>query len=181
MAQTTIYGVFDISQSCPELHALYTDEKNANTGCQTAKKYAHRLAIECDCDEGTYVVKPLTLFGSMTEKQSITGNEYQELAMRTRRQDLNSREMLNNAILGLCGKTGEVAELIKKEFYHDTPIDITHLKKELGDVMWYIALAATASGINLDDIMTTNIEKLKNRYPDGFSSENSKHRAPEDI
>ena len=50
------------------------------------------------------------------------------------------------------------------------------LKKELGDICWYIAETATALDLSLEDIMAANIEKLRKRYPEGFSSKASIHR-----
>lgn len=111
----------------------------------------------------------------------MNGKEYQELAMRTydgyAMNRLSSNVMsatfyetaaLLNGVLGLTGEAGEVSELIKKGIFHEKGIDKEYLEKELGDVMWYIALICHACGFNLDEIMQINIDKLKKRYPDGF-------------
>ena len=55
------------------------------------------------------------------------------------------------------------------------------MAKELGDVDWYLALAAHGIGYDLEDILHMNVEKLRARYPDGFDAEHSLHRKPEDI
>ena len=71
--------------------------------------------------------------------------------------------------LGLAGETGEVLEKIKKMIrdkngvFHPTPEDIAELKKELGDVLWYLSALAFYNGISLEDIATTNLEKLASR------------------
>lgn len=65
--------------------------------------------------------------------------------------------------------------------YQGHEIDIEHFKKELGDCLWMIAEACDVLGTDLDEIMEMNIEKLKKRYPDGFSAERSLHRAECDI
>ena len=135
----------------------------------------------------------------------MTINEYQQLAMRTNdgecsyrvgtkideffhrkiRQSLlrsdvaeelyNPGELLNGA-LGLTGEAGEVADMIKKHIFHGHDLHTEDLVKELGDVCWYLALLCNAIGIQLEDVMIENIEKLKRRYPEGFSSEASINR-----
>lgn len=111
----------------------------------------------------------------------MTGNEYQALAMRTSNKDLSPDYHLLNGVLGLCGESGEVADMVKKNWMQGHDLDINHLAKELGDILWYVAETATAIGFDLDDIMQMNIEKLKARYPDGFSSDRSQHRKDGDI
>ena len=89
---------------------------------------------------------------------------------------------LRNAALGLCGEAGEFADLVKKFTYQGHDLDKDHLKRELGDIMWYMALAATIIGCDLEDIAETNIIKLRARYPKGhFESQNSKVRKDGDI
>jgi NTP pyrophosphatase (non-canonical NTP hydrolase) len=79
--------------------------------------------------------------------------------------------------LGLVGESGEVSELIKKHVGHGHALNTAEVAKELGDVLWYIAALANELGISLEDIATANIEKLRRRYPEGFSHEASKSRA----
>lgn len=108
----------------------------------------------------------------------MTGNEYQKLAMRT----ANGRCFnLANAGLGLSGEAGEATDIIKKHLFHGHILCPEHLAKELGDVMWYVALNATLIGYDLDGIMQMNIDKLKARYPEGFSEYDSQHRKEGDI
>lgn len=111
----------------------------------------------------------------------MTINEYQGLAMRTSNKDLSKEDHLLNGVLGLCGESGEIADLIKKTRMQGHPMDIEHIAKELGDVCWYIAETATAIGCDLETIMKMNIEKLKKRYPTGFDTERSQHREKGDI
>jgi NTP pyrophosphatase (non-canonical NTP hydrolase) len=86
-----------------------------------------------------------------------------------------------NGCLGLSGETGELIDMIKKWIFHRKPLDEEHAKKELGDVMWYIAMIAHSFGWNLDEILQMNDDKLNNRYPEGFSTELSNHRAEGDV
>ena len=97
-------------------------------------------------------------------------NEYQKLAMRTRNPKLTKIEMLSNGVMGLCGESGEVIEHVKKHLYHGKDLNVEEIKKELGDVCWYLAEIAEALDLELADIMESNIEKLKQRYPEGFKT-----------
>lgn len=110
----------------------------------------------------------------------MTINEYQELAMRTLNPDLDPAEMLLNSAMGLCGESGEAIDLLKKHRMHGHPFDREKFAKELGDIAWYLAEAATAIGMDLESILQMNIQKLKARYPEGFDSEKSIHRSVED-
>jgi NTP pyrophosphatase (non-canonical NTP hydrolase) len=103
-------------------------------------------------------------------------NEYQKLAMRTSapHETLDSR--LNNAILGLCGETGELANVWKKSLYHGHTLRGEDLVQEIGDILWYVAQAADAIGADLEEVAQRNIEKLRSRYPEGFASERSINR-----
>ena len=111
----------------------------------------------------------------------MRANEYQGLAMRTSNRELSKEDHLLNGALGLVGESGEIADLIKKVRMQGHPMDIEHIAKELGDVLWYVAETATAIGCDLETIMKMNIEKLKKRYPDGFDTKRSQHRAKGDI
>lgn len=105
----------------------------------------------------------------------MTFNEYQKAALRTA-NGANGVNITNGA-LGLCGEAGEVADQIKKSLYQGHPLDPDHIAEELGDIAWYIAITAEAIGYDLEDIILMNVEKLKKRYPDGFSAERSQHRS----
>ncbi|UTH13308.1 nucleoside triphosphate pyrophosphohydrolase family protein [Macrococcus equipercicus] len=106
-------------------------------------------------------------------------NTYQELAGRTHNKSLTQTESLTNYALGLTGEAGEVADQIKKHVFHGHQLDRDELKKELGDVLWYIANLAAVNGIELAEVAELNINKLKKRYPEGFSQADSINR--EDI
>lgn len=110
-------------------------------------------------------------------------NEYQQLAHRTSafyNADSNEPHTRNRnitmAILGLCGETGEVADLIKKWHYHEHSPNLDKLSDEIGDVLWYVSELCSALGFNLNTIAALNIAKLKARYGNAFSSEASINR-----
>ena len=106
----------------------------------------------------------------------MTINEYQSLALRTLNPDLNERDVLINGVMGLCGESGEAIDIVKKHLAQGHPLDREKLAKELGDIAWYLAETAFAIGYPLEEILQMNIDKLKARYPEGFSSENSINR-----
>ncbi len=93
-------------------------------------------------------------------------------------------ERLITAALGITAEGGEFAEIIKKACFQGKPLDDDaqhHMKRELGDVMWYIAQACIALDCTLEDIIYMNIEKLEARYPDGFDSFRSNNRKEGDV
>jgi NTP pyrophosphatase (non-canonical NTP hydrolase) len=81
--------------------------------------------------------------------------------------------------LGLTGEAGEVADLLKKGFGHGHGVDREKLQKELGDVLWYLAVLADSFGLTLSEVARANVAKLRARYPTGFSIEASKAKADE--
>ena len=112
----------------------------------------------------------------------MTINEYQTEALRTAAgmNHPNNDEILLNGVMGLCGESGECVDMVKKYRFQCHELDKAHLAKELGDVAWYLAEAATALGMPLEDILRANLEKLERRYPDGFSTERSVGREADD-
>ena len=104
----------------------------------------------------------------------------------SRLQNIHSTTNVNPALLltaaiGLSAETGEFAELPKKIVFQGKACDedaVFHMKRELGDIMWYWINACRALNLDPNDVILENIEKLKNRYPggefDAFYSENRK-------
>lgn len=93
-------------------------------------------------------------------------------------------ERLITAALGICAEGGEFTEVVKKCVFQGKPMDdhtIFHMKRELGDIMWYISQACIALDTSIEDIIYMNIEKLEARYPDGFEAFRSENRSEEDI
>ena len=107
----------------------------------------------------------------------MTINEYQKLAMTTLNPALSEKDVLINGVMGLCGESGEAIDIVKKWLAQGHELDKEKLAKELGDICWYLAETATALGLSLEDIMAANIEKLKDRYPEGFDPARSVNRA----
>ncbi len=111
----------------------------------------------------------------------MTINEYQKRAMATLNPNLKDRDVLINSVMGLCGESGEAIDIVKKWLAQGHLLDKAHLASELGDVAWYLAEAATALGLDLEDILQANLDKLERRYPEGFSTEKSVSREKGDI
>ena len=113
----------------------------------------------------------------------MTINEYQKETLRTAR-GMNHKDTLDkimNGVLGLTGESGEVADMLKKHCYQGHALDTEHVAKELGDIAWYIAFTADALGYDLETILQMNVDKLRKRYPDGFSEDRSIHRENGDV
>ncbi|MGL6108094.1 nucleoside triphosphate pyrophosphohydrolase family protein [Romboutsia sp.] len=102
-----------------------------------------------------------------------TFEKYQKEVQRTR--SFNDTELINYT-LGLVCESGEFGDMIKKHLFHNHDLDIEEVKKELGDVMWYLSNLCNVLEIELSDVATGNIEKLKSRYPNGFSCDDSINR-----
>lgn len=111
--------------------------------------------------------------------ESLSLNGYQYLAARTI-GDIDHMGMECHALHGMSAEVGEVHGLYQKE-YQGHNIDEKHLMKEVGDLLWFVAELCTAKGWKLADVAQANIDKLLERYPDGFEAEKSLHRKDGDI
>lgn len=105
-----------------------------------------------------------------------TLNRYQVEALRTAASYPTDELTLAVHALGIAGESGEVADYLKKVVGHGHPLDVERVAKEIGDVLWYVALLADDIGLTLSDVATMNIDKLRSRYPEGFSTERSVNR-----
>ena len=92
---------------------------------------------------------------------------------------------LLTAVIGMMAESGEFAEVVKKKvFQGDTKFsddEVFHMKRELGDVLWYWVQGCRALGFTPDEVMDENIRKLEQRYPNGFEVVKSEHRQEGDI
>ena len=94
-------------------------------------------------------------------------------------------ERLLTAAVGLCAESGEFTEIVKKIVFQGKPVNeenMFHMKRELGDMMWYIAQACMALNVSIDEIIEMNVDKLKARYPGGeFDVHFSENRQEGDV
>ena len=103
-------------------------------------------------------------------------NEYQSAAKRTMPSDRSNDMMRLNAILGINGEAGELADLLKKEEFQGHEFESLKYIDEAGDVLWYLVQLSEALGTTLEFIAQYNVTKLNKRYPEGFSVDKSVNR-----
>ena len=103
--------------------------------------------------------------------------------------EINSNTTINpglllTAAIGLAAEGGEFAEIPKKMLFQGKPVNeenIFHMKRELGDICWYLAVACSALNTSLEEVLVMNVEKLSARYPAGFEIIKSEIRAEGDL
>jgi NTP pyrophosphatase (non-canonical NTP hydrolase) len=106
----------------------------------------------------------------------MTFSEYQAGARRTQNKNLSPTDQLTVAALGMSGEAGEIADNVKKYIGQGHALDDRDLIKEMGDVLWYLALMCDRLHLTMEDVAILNIEKLKKRYPEGFTVDASVNR-----
>ena len=123
--------------------------------------------------------------------EGVTSNEslhYASLVSRMNNleleDDCNIPQLLT-AALGLTAESGEFTEIVKKMIFQGKPVNeenLFHLKRELGDIMWYVAQACMALDTDFNEIIEMNVDKLKARYPGGeFDVHYSENRKEGDV
>tara|TARA_E500000318_G_C3514591_1_gene193781 strand:+ start:242 stop:667 length:426 start_codon:yes stop_codon:yes gene_type:complete len=94
-------------------------------------------------------------------------------------------ERLLTAAVGMCAESGEFTEVVKKILFQGKPVteeNLYHLKRELGDIMWYVSQACIGLNTSIDEIIEMNVEKLMARYPGGnFDVHYSENRKEGDL
>lgn len=110
----------------------------------------------------------------------ISPDHYQVLASRTINMELSKGDAGKHALFGMCSEIGELQALYQKR-YQGHAFDEEHAQKEVGDLLWFIAEYCTVHEWSLTKIMEKNIEKLRDRYPEGFEAEKSLNRKEGDI
>ncbi len=108
-------------------------------------------------------------------------NDYQKAAMATLNPALDKKDVLINSVMGLCGESGEAIDIVKKWLMQGHELNKEHLVKELGDVAWYLAEAATALDIPLEAVFQGNLDNLRQRFPNGFDTGASVNRKEDDL
>lgn len=106
-------------------------------------------------------------------------NEYQAQALRTLSDQYHVGAVdpdLLHAAIGLATESGELLDALKRRLFYGKPLDDVNLVEELGDLMWYIAVACHSLGTTIDAVCAANITKLKRRFPERFTSEHAINR-----
>ena len=99
-------------------------------------------------------------------------------------QDFETHRLLT-ASVGMCAEAGEFTEIVKKIIFQGKPYNeenVFHMKRELGDICWYLAQACMALDTTFDEVIEMNVDKLEARYPGGsFDVHHSENRVEGDL
>jgi NTP pyrophosphatase (non-canonical NTP hydrolase) len=102
----------------------------------------------------------------------MTLKEYQELCKRTANPQTDKAKALSNYGLGVAGEAGDLAGCIKKTLFHAND-QTAGVRENIGDTMWYLSMICNEMGWNFEEVLGENIEKLRKRYPEGFTEKNA--------
>ena len=129
-------------------------------------------------------IKYIQFVDEVTSEQSKDHEAFIYRLQELKGQGFHSERLLTAAV-GMCAEAGEFTEIIKKIIFQGKPVNeenLFHLKRELGDIMWYVAQACISLDISLDEIMEMNVKKLVSRYPGGnFDVHYSENRKEGDV
>lgn len=114
--------------------------------------------------------------GNVNEPAKNDLDMFQEEALRSMRNDLPYEAICSNMCMGLAGETGETVDIFKKHIYQGKDLDINDVIEEIGDILWYIANLCNVNKITMKECMESNVEKLRKRYPNGFSIKDALER-----
>ena len=111
--------------------------------------------------------------------------KYKEMVLKTESSDLNAMSSrlkdkralrLLHGSCGIATEAGELLDAMKKHIFYGKEIDIVNVVEELGDLMWYTAIILDELGVEFEDVMDKNINKLKARYGNKFSEHSANSR-----
>ena len=121
---------------------------------------------------------------AVTSNESKYGGHSKDRIRELDSKDFSSHRALT-AALGLSAESGEFTEIVKKIVFQGKPVtqeNLFHMKRELGDIMWYFIQACIALDVSPEEIIEMNVEKLKSRYPGGeFDVHYSENRKQGDL
>ena len=131
-----------------------------------------------------YFQKYTKFVDAVTSGESKYSGHFQDRLRDLYSKDFDSHRALT-AALGLCAESGEFTEIVKKIVFQGKPVteeNIFHMKRELGDIMWYFIQACILLDTTPEEIIEMNVEKLKSRYPGGeFDVHYSENRKEGDL
>lgn len=148
----------------------YGEPLEENTTLTTTQRIEHAQ------EEAIDLLKYLEHLKQVIDADGITANDYQRAAMRTDNKNQTEEERMLDALFGLCGEAGEVMDAYKKYRFQGHESYRDEMIIECSDLLWYAAKLADVLGVTLGEVMERNIEKLKKRFPEGFSKERSVNR-----
>ena len=154
------------------------DISTLNNGEFTYQKDYNRFGIRGGDSCGSFAVlfKDGQWAEIIDDKTELTFEEYQKLSIRTCNDLGDSTSNDTHMIFGMVTEVAELADAYKKHWAYGKDLDMVNVKEELGDLLFYISNFAKFNNINLGEIMYTNVEKLKARYPEKFTNENATNR-----
>ena len=129
-------------------------------------------------------IKYARFVNEVTSQESKENSVFFERLEYLKNKDFPSERLLTAAV-GLCAESGEFTEVIKQIIFQGkepTEENLFHLKREMGDIMWYFMQACMALDVSPEEIIEMNVEKLKSRYPGGeFDVHYSENRKAGDL
>ena len=168
---------YDYKRNDPDRENPFTDSKDRARAERVVSGLVGKVTVDTE--------KYLEFVEGVTSDESL---HYASLVSRMNNleleDDCNVPQLLT-AALGLTAESGEFTEVVKKIILQGKPYNednVFHMKRELGDICWYIAQACMALDTSFDEIIEMNVDKLKKRYPGGeFDVSKSEHRVEGDI
>jgi len=126
----------------------------------------------------------LTFVDGVTSKPSQDTDAFVYRVQELKSEGCEIQRLLSAAV-GVCAEGGEFMEIVKKIAFQGKPYteeNVFHMKRELGDIMWYMAQACIGLGVTFEELVEMNVEKLEARYPGGsFDVHYSEHRKEGDL
>ena len=126
----------------------------------------------------------LEFVNAVTSQPSKDADAFEYRIQELRGEGFETHRLLT-ASVGMCAEAGEFTEIVKKIVFQGKPVteeNMWHMKRELGDIMWYVAQACMGLNLSLDEIIEMNVEKLVTRYPGGeFDVHYSENRQEGDL
>lgn len=109
----------------------------------------------------------------LNQQLRTENNDYETIAKRI--EDVDIIRLLH-ASMGLSTEAAEFTDALKRHIFYGKELDKVNLKEELGDMLYYVAMACNVMEIDFESVMQTNIDKLSARYPDKFTEELAENR-----
>ena len=126
----------------------------------------------------------LEFVNAVTSDQSKNADAFEYRIQELRGEGFETHRLLTAAV-GMSAEAGEFTEVVKKIIFQGKPVNednMFHLKRELGDIMWYVAQACMGLNVSIDEVIEMNVDKLKARYPGGeFDVHQSENRRQGDV
>ena len=181
VGQSTVIALMEnVVKLAEEEASMYKEKVEKQVDFLTRYGYTFDYAVDTLIEDGIIMNKEIAKKQIEEATVTIDASTYQKTAARTINKDLYPEEIEMHALHGMAGEIGELHSLYQKSF-QGHKFDEEHAKKELGDLLWFIAEYCTVMNWDLADVMLTNLEKLAARFPDGFEAEKSLNRDPKDI